>query len=184
VHVHGGSPAGARVSVEAALERFGLPGMRLLSSDRQAPAVDGRRWPQGLRWSIDDRLASEGARKGRVLAIWQGQQCVGACAWHLHTEGPPVIFDLGCRDDLSEAAAARARLALMLCLRQIAAAREFGRDTSTLRWADRPLDRIPDRDERARTRQAVRRRAEDLQFTRMQTRPKWLRGHWARERRF
>ncbi len=60
------------ISVESELTRLGLPGLVLLSSDRRAPRISGERWPLGVRWSIDDRLREPGARKGRVLAIWQG----------------------------------------------------------------------------------------------------------------
>ncbi len=158
--------------------------MVLRSSDRRAPLITGRRWPEGLKWSIEDRLRSQGARNGRVLAIWQGDQVIAACTWHLHESGPPVIFDLGFRVDLDEAVAKRAATALMLCLRQIAGAPGIRRDTASLRWADPPLNRVADRDERSRMRRAVRRRAESLGFEALRPRPKWLTHRWVVERRF
>jgi hypothetical protein len=170
--------------VESELSRLGLPGMVLTSSDRRAPLISGRRWPDGLKWSIDDRLRSEGARKGRVLAVWQGDQVIAACSWHLHETGPPVIFDLGFREDLDEAVAKRAAIALMLCLRQIAGAPAIRRDTASLRWADRPLDRVADRNERSRMRTAVRTRAVSLGFEPLRPRPKWLAKRWVMVRRF
>src|SRR4051794_6196400 len=151
--------------------------MVLKSSDRDAPLVDPARLPDGLGWSIDDRLRSAGAAKGRVIGIWQGATLVAACAWHLHESGPPVIFDLGCRVDLPKAQADRGRMALLACLRDIAEA--LGRDTDSLRWCDWPLDRIPDRDDKKRIRGAVRKRAGDLKFDRLRPRPKWLKGRWA-----
>lgn len=186
VRVGAAGPGGSAstVSVEAELTGLGLPGLVLRSSDRRAPLVPGRRWPLGVRWSIDDRLRSQGARKGRVLAIWQGDQVVAACSWHLHKSGPPVILDMGHREDLDEAVAKTAASVLLLCLRQIAGASGLGRDTSTLRWADPALDRIPDREERNRVRHAVRARAEALGFKPLRPRPQWLAKSWVTERRF
>jgi hypothetical protein len=158
--------------------------MVLRSSDRRAPLISGRRWSAGVRWSIDDRLREPGARKGRVLAIWQGDQVIAVCSWHLHETGPPVILDLGCREDLDPVTRKVAATALMLCLRQIAGARGLHRDMASLRWADPALDRIPDRGERNRVRYAVRRRAASLGFEPMRPRPKWLAKNWVVERRF
>lgn len=174
----------SKISVEADLTRLGLPGLVLRSSDRRAPRIPDSRWPAGLRWSIEDRLRSQGARKGRVLAIWQGDQVVAACAWHLHKSGPPVIFDLGCRQDLDRPIAEMAATALLLCLRRIADASALHRDTSTLRWADRALDRIPDRGGRNRVRHAVHARAQALGFQPLRPRPKWVAKRWVTERRF
>jgi hypothetical protein len=172
------------ISVESELTRLGLPGFVLRSSDRKAPLVSGKRWPPGVLWSIEDRLRSEGARKGRVLAVWQGDQVVAVCAWHLHESGPPVIFDVACRVDLEKPLAERAANALLLCLRQIAGASGVNRDTSTLRWAERPLDRIANREERNRARHAVRARAEALEFNMLRPRPKWVDKGWAAQRQF
>jgi hypothetical protein len=119
-----------------------------------------------------------------VLAIWQGDQVVAACSWHLHEKGPPVIFDLACREDLDESVAKTAATALMLCLRQIAGPSGLRRDTASLRWADPALDRIADRDERNRVRHAVRARAAALGFEPLRPRPKWLAKSWVVERRF
>jgi hypothetical protein len=136
VQVSMAGPAGraSKISVESELTRLGLPGMVLRSSDRRAPLISGQRWPAGVRWSIDDRLREPGARKGRVLAIWQGDQVIAACCWHLHETGPPVILDLGCREDLDQFTRKVAATALMLCLRQIAGARGLHRDMARLRW--------------------------------------------------
>jgi hypothetical protein len=107
VNVSPAGPSGkdSKVRVRSTLERFGLPGMELAASSAsgRAPHVDPSRLPDGLGWSVDDRLRHAGARKGRVLAIWQGETLVAACTWHLHEAGPPVIFDLGARSDLTEA---------------------------------------------------------------------------------
>jgi len=187
VRVNSAGPGGkdSAISVESELTRLGLPGLVLRSSDRKAPVFSDHRWPPGVRRSIDDRLRSMGARKGRVLAVWQGDQVIAACSWHLHESGPPVILDLGCREDLDKPVAELAAAVLLLCLRQIAGASGLGRDTSTLRWADIALDRIiPDREERKRVRQAVRERAQDLAFKPLRPRPKWLAKGWAAERRF
>lgn len=172
------------ISVESELTRLGLPGLVLLSSDRRAPLISGKRWQPGVRWSIDDRLREPGARKGRVLAIWQGNQVIAACSWHLHEKGPPVILDLGCRVDLQEQIRKTASTVLMLCLRQIASASALRRDTASLRWADPALDRIVDREERNRVRYAVRARADALGFEPLRPRPKWLAKSWVVERRF
>lgn len=170
--------------MESELTRLGLPGLVLRSSDRRAPLISGKRWPTGVRWSIDGRLRSQGARKGRVLAIWQGDQVVAICSWHLHETGPPVIFELACREDLEDAPARRAAGALLLCLRQIAGSRALRRDSSALRWADPALDRIPDREERNTVRHAVRERATTLRFEPLRPRPKWVAKLWIVERRF
>ncbi len=87
------SPTGLRskdskVRVRSTLERFGLPGMELAASSEpgRAPHVDPSRLPEGLSWSIDDRLRHAGARKGRVLAVWQGKTLLahvrGICTRH------------------------------------------------------------------------------------------------------
>ena len=185
VRVSSAGPGGtSTISVESELTRLGLPGLVLVSSDRRAPLISGERWPLGVRWSIDDRLREPGARKGRVLAIWQGDQVIAACSWHLHEKGPPVILDLGCRVDLDEQVRKTACTALMLCLRQIAAASDLHRDTESLRWADPALDRIVDREERNRVRYALRARAGALGFEPLRPRPKWLAKSWVVERRF
>ena len=172
------------ISVESDLARLGLPGLVLRSSDRRVPLISGERWPTEVLWSIEDRLRSQGARKGRVLAIWQRNQPVAVCTWHLHETGPPVIFDLACREDLQEPVTKLAANALLLCLRQIAGASGMSRDTSTLRWAERPLDRIGNREERNRARHAVRARAEALGFKQLRPRPKWVDKGWVTERHF
>ena len=186
VHVTSAGPAGmaSAISVESELTRLGLPGLVLRSSGRQAPNISDSRWPLGVPWSIQDRLRSDVARKGRVLVIWQRDQVVAVCAWHLHESGPPVIFDLGCREDLPDPFAERAAGALLLCLRAIAGTSRLGRDTSRLRWTDCALDRYPDRAERNRVRRAVRARAEDLDFRPLRPRPKWLAGAWVTELSF
>lgn len=186
IHVTSAGPAGAAsaISVESELTRLGLPGLVLRSSGRRAPNISDARWPLGLPWSIQDRLRSDGARKGRVLAIWQGDQVVAVCAWHLHRTGPPVIFDLACRDDLPDPFAERAAGALLLCLRAIAGASPLARDTSTLRWTDCDLDRYPDRAKRNQVRGAVRARADNLGFRPFRPRPKWLAGAWVTELSF
>jgi hypothetical protein len=186
IKVGSAGPAGvaSTISVESELTRLGLPGLVLRSSDRRAPLISGERWPVGVRWSIDDRLREPGARKGRVLAIWQGDQVIAACGWHLHEKGPPVILDLGCRVDLDEQVRRIASMALMLCLRQIAGAPGLRRDTESLRWADPALDRIADREERNRVRHAVRGRAQALGFEPLRPRPKWRAKSWVVERRF
>ena len=172
-----------RIHVDKPLDRLGLPGMSLKSSGVRAPLTDHARLPDGLGGSIDDRLRRTGTTKGRVLAIWQGDQVVAACAWHLHESGPIVIFDLGCRTDLDTSAANRARTALLLCLRDIAD--ELGRGTDILRWTDLPTERLPGKRERARVRGAIRQRADDLGFQRNPSpRPKWLRKKWAKDRKF
>lgn len=186
IQVNRAGPGGkeSSISVEAPLDKFGLPGLVLKASRNRAPNVTGSRWPDGLAWSITDRLRNDGARKGRVLAIWQGDQVVAACAWHLHDSGPLVIFDLGCRTDVTRTTADRAATALLLCLRAIADAPGISRGANALRWSDRPLDRIASKSERNRARQAVRQRAATLAFTPLRPRPKWWKGRWAVERIF
>jgi hypothetical protein len=149
-----------------------MPGMELAASSApgRAPHVDTSCLPDGLGWSVDDRLRHAGARKGRVLAVWQGNTLVAVCAWHLHETGPPVIFDLGARTDLTEAQSRRACTAPLACLRDIA--QELGRGTDELRWSDRPLDRIPDARQRNRCRAEVRARAAAVQFVPLRPRPK------------
>jgi len=183
------SPAGpsgkdSKVRVRSALDRFGLPGMELAASSApgRAPHVDPSRLPDGLGWSIDDRLRHAGARKGRILGVWQGSTLVAACVWHLHETGPPVIFDLGARSDLSEAQRRRACTALLACLRDIA--QELGRSIDELRWSDRPLDRVPDARQRNRYRAEVRARAVALGFVPLRPRPKFWKGRWAVKRSF
>jgi hypothetical protein len=186
VHVSPAGPAGAAsaISVESELTRLGLPGLVLRSSGRRAPNISDRRWPLGVPWSVQDRLRGDGAQKGRVLAIWQRDQVVAVCAWHLHKSGPPVIFDLGCREDLPDPFAERAAGVLLLCLRGIAGASPLSRDTSTLRWTDCAVDRYPDRAGRNRVRRAVRARAEALDFRPLRPRPRWLAGDWVTELSF
>ena len=181
IHVRG-SGTDSNVGVDAPLDKFGLVGMTLRSSRVRAPNIEGKRWPAALSWMIEDRLRSAGARKGRVLAVWQRDQVVAACSWHLHESGPIVIFDLGCRTDLSKEKAQRARTALLACLRDIA--ETLGRSRDELRWTDRPLDRMDDREQRKRAKQAVRQRAIDLTFEPLRPRPKWLRREWVLARRF
>jgi hypothetical protein len=186
VSISRAGPSGkdSKVRVCSALDRFGLPGMELAASSApgRAPHVDPSRLPDGLGWSVDDRLRHAGARKGRILAIWQGNTLVAACVWHLHETGPPVIFDLGTRSDLSEAQRRRACTALLACLRDIA--QELGRSTDELRWSDRPLDRVPDARQRNRYRAEVRARAAALRFVPLRPRPKFWRGRWAVKRSF
>jgi hypothetical protein len=173
------------VRVDCPLEKFGLPGMRIMASGNKAPLVEASYLPDGLGWSLDDRLRNEGARKGRVIAVWQGEQLVGACAWHLHESGPPVIFDLGFRIDLPEKIAARVRVVLIGCLRDIAEDPSLHRASDSLRWTDIPTKRIPVRKDRDEIRGAIRKRAKDLKFDKSpKPRPKWLRGKWAAELRF
>jgi hypothetical protein len=156
--------------------------MELIASSGRAPHVDASRLPEGLGWSIEDRLRHAGPRKGRVLAVWQGETVVAACAWHLHETGPPVIFDLGARTDLPAQTAQLVCTALLACLRDVAEA--LGRSHVLLRWSDRPLDRVPDPGVRRRYRGAVRARAASLGFTALRPRPKFWKGRWATERRF
>ncbi len=186
VSVSAAGPSGkdSKVRVRSSLERFGMPGMELAASSApgRAPHVDPSRLPDGLGWSVDDRLRHAGARKGRVLAVWQGETLVAACTWHLHETGPPVIFDLGARSDLTEAQSRRVCTALLACLRDIA--QELGRGTDELRWSDRPLDRVPDARQRNRYRAEVRARAAALRFVPLRPRPKFLKGRWAVKRSF
>ena len=183
------SPAGPRgkdskVRVRSTLERFGLPGMELAASSEpgRAPHVDPSRLPDGLGWSIDDRLRHAGARKGRVLAVWQGKTLLAACAWHLHETGPPVIFDLGARSDLPARQQRAVCTALLACLRDIAQA--LGRTPDELRWSDRPLERVPDPQQRNRYRAEIRNRADAMQFLPLRPRPKFWKGRWAVKRSF
>jgi hypothetical protein len=145
---HGEGGALSIVRVDCPLEKFGLPSMRIMASGNKAPLVEASYLPEGLGWSLDDRLRNEGARKGRVIAVWKGEQLVGACAWHLHESGPPVIFDLGCRIDLPEKIAARVRIVLIGCLRDIAEDPSLHRASDSLRWTDIPTKRIPVRKDR------------------------------------
>jgi hypothetical protein len=122
-------------------------------------------------------------RRGRAARIPRsGDTLVAACAWHLHETGPPVIFDLGARTDLTEAQDRRVCTVLLACLRDIA--QELGRGTDELRWSDRPLDRIPDARQRNRYRAEVRARAAAMQFVPLRPRPKFLKGRWAVKRSF
>jgi len=184
VQLRTGAGGSTTFSVESELSRLGLPGHVLRSSDRRAPLINGTRWPPGIRWSIDDRLRSQGARKGRVLAIWQNDQVLAACSWHLPDSGPAVILDLACRDDLDSTTAKLLATALLLCLRQIAGVSAHGRDTDTLRWTNSALKRVPNHKERKQALHAARTRAEDLGFEPMRSRPKWIKKDWAVERRF
>lgn len=177
-----GAGTSREVGVDTPLDQFELKGFTLRSSRNKAPNIEGKRWPLGLHWMVMDRLRSQGARKGRVLAVWYQDQVVAACTWHLHEDGPLVIFDLGCRNDLPKEKADRARTALLLCLRGVAEA--LGRSTRELRWSDVPLERMSDKKGRERARNAVRQRAAELQFGPLRPRPKWLRNKWAVRRRF
>jgi hypothetical protein len=152
------------------------------SEPGRAPHVDPNRLPEALGWSIDDRLRHAGARKGRVLAVWQDKTLLAACAWHLHETGPPVIFDLGARTDLPARQQRRVCTALLACLRDIAQA--LGRTPNELRWSDRPLERIPDPRQRNRYRAEVRARADAMQFVPLRPRPKFWQGRWAVKRSF
>jgi hypothetical protein len=174
----------SKVRVRSALDRFGLPGMELAASSApgRAPHVDPSRLPVGLGWSIDDRLRHAGARKGRVLSVWQGQTLVAAWVWHLHETGPPVIFDLGARSDLPVEQQRRACAALLACLRDVA--QTLGRTPDELRWSDRPLDRVSDPRQRNHYRAEIRARAAALQFVPLRPRPKFWRGRWAVKRSF
>ena len=128
-------PLGFSASVSPAGPREGLQGQGPLDAGALRPTGHGARCIQharprsarepepttpSLAWSIDDRLRHAGARKGRVLAVWQGETLVAACAWHLHETGPPVIFDLGARLDLPARQQLRVCTALLACLRDIA----------------------------------------------------------------
>ena len=172
----------SRIRVHASLGRFGLAGMELIASSARAPLIDAGKLPEGLGWSIDDRLRHGGPRKGRVLAVWQGDTLIAACAWHLHETGPPVVFDLGARTDVSARTAKLTCTALLACLRDVGEA--LGRSHDLLRWSDRPLDRVPDPAVRRRYRGAVRARAAGLGFTPLRPRPKFWKGRWATERSF
>lgn len=176
--------AQSSVSVETPLDDFGLRGLVLRSSDRQAPNIadTDTGWPEGLAWTVQDRLRSQGAKKGRVLAVWDGDTIVAVCSWHLHETGPPVIFDLGSSTGVDRAVAQAAEAVLLLCLREIAS--RLGRDTESLRWTDRPLERMSDRETTRTTKGSVRERAKALGFEPLRPRPKWLKGRWVTERRF
>lgn len=173
------------IGVDQELSGLRLPGLVLRSSRRREPRIEGTRWPEGVRWLVDHRLEADGARKGRVLAIWQGDQVIALSPWHLHTHGPVVIFDVARRIDLPEEQGITIASALLLCLRQIAAAPAIHRGPNLLRWTDLALDHHPDPMERDRLRGAVRRRSQQLGFGPLRPpRPQWLAGHWAVERRF
>ena len=183
------SPAGpggrnSKVRVRSTLERFNLSGMELAASSApdRAPHVEPGRLPDGLGWSIDDRLRHTGTQKGRVLAIWQGETLVAACTWHLHDTGPLVIFDLGAHIDLPAQQQRRVCTALLACMRDIA--QKLGRTPNELRWSDRPLDRVPNPRQRNHYRAEVRARAKAMQFVPLRPRPKFWRGRWAVKRDF
>lgn len=171
-----------KIGVERQLDDLRLPGLVLRASRNKAPNIEGTRWPPGLAWTILDRLGGTGARKGRTLAIWQGGQPIAACSWHIEDSGPIYIFDLGCRSDVKPELADRACGALMLCLRDIAEA--LGRSTDELRWTDKPLKRVPDKELQKRHKREVRQRAEQLEFEPHRPRPKWLQREWVAARRF
>jgi hypothetical protein len=179
----GGIDNDTKIRVDASLDQFGLPGLTLRSSSVKAPNIAGLRWPAGLAWTIEDRLAGTGARKGRILAVWQSGQVVGVCAWHVHDRGPLTIFDLGCRNDVSKADADRIRTALIQCLRDIAEIPELRRTGDQLYWTDLPLRRMPDDQARKKAKHEVRQRADGLKFEALSPRPKWLKGEWAAVRR-
>jgi hypothetical protein len=130
---------------------------------------------------IEDRLTQTGVRKGRVLSVWQGDQVVAACCWHVPDRGPIVIFDLGCRNAIDKTTAEVICGALLACLRDIGEA--IGRDPDSLRWGDHALDRAP-KGSRASFRKSLRQRATVLGFSPLRPRPKWWQGRWAVERRF
>ncbi|MEJ7567444.1 MAG: hypothetical protein WKF41_04180 [Gaiellaceae bacterium] len=179
----GGVDNDVKIRVDAPLDRFGLPGLTLRSSSVKAPNIEGTRWPPELAWAITDRLAGAGARKGRILAVWQSGQVVAACVWHVHERGPLTIFDLGCRNDVKKDAD-RMRTALLACLRDIAEVPELHRTTDQLYWTDLPLDRMPDKEQRKQAKHEVRQRAASLKFGPLSPRPRWLKGEWAAVRRF
>lgn len=132
---------------------------------------------------VQDRLERAGARKGRVLAIWQNEIVVAACAWHLEDKAPLEIFDLGCRADLPAKEAKWARAALLLCLRDIAEHRNVARNPDLLRWSHLPLKRHPGPlTEIQSFRGEIRSRADELGFVKFKNVPQRLKGEWARER--
>jgi hypothetical protein len=175
------------VDVEYGLARHGLTHVVLRSSTRRAPHTANDHWPTGLGWSIDARLRSERATKGRVLAIWQDnprpRTPVAALCWHLHESGPIYIFDAGCIDQVRDDEKIYMGF-LLLCLRQIAGHRLIDRNKDVLRWSLVPFVRAP-RSDQVALRRAAQERAERYGFTAFTgKRPAWTTRWWLGERRF
>lgn len=176
------------VDVEHGLTARGFPAAVLRSSAQQVPRAPHDHWPTGLGWSIDDRLRSAGADKGRVLAIWQDQPDsktpIAAICWHLHDSGPLYVLDAGVADVVDDHDAPVYMALLFLCLRQIAGHRLIKRNRDVLRWTLVHLARAPSSD-RASFRRAIQTRAQVLAFeTFDRQRPQWTRGWWLAERDF
>jgi hypothetical protein len=181
---HGGETA---AEIEFGLTRRGLPRAVLRSSATLAPNMRHDHWPAGLGWSIDERLRSDGALKGRVLAIWQDAAAaktpVAALCWHLHASGPLYVLDAGCADAVLDDEPLYMAL-LLLCLRQIAGHRLIARDQDRLRWSLVAFDRAP-RADQAAFRRAGQQRAERLGFRVFAgKRPAWTKGWWLGEHSF
>ncbi len=120
--------------------------------------MDPSRLPDSLGWSIDDRLRHAGARKGRVLAVWQGKTLLAACAWHLHETG--AAGDLRPRSALGSSGRQQRAFctALLACLRDIAQALA-GRPMNCA-GVTGPSNEYPTPQQRNRYRAEIRARAE------------------------
>jgi hypothetical protein len=183
------------VNVDFGLTGAGHPHLFLRASSSSAPALpDPGTWPNGLPWSVTDRLRNGGDEKGRVLAIWQelpSHQPVplAVLAWHAHGTGPLYVLDAGHSDALIPDVGRELIGVLLDALLEAAAHRNAPvalKWQSRLRWSQVALKRAPHR-ERPDYRRENLRRALALGFTKYQPPPAagdWTRGAWLGERTF
>jgi hypothetical protein len=166
------------------------------SSDARAPSVDPEsdKWPEGLAWSVADRLRNGGDAKGRAIGIWQESQdgnpaLLAVGTWHDEDAGPLYLLDIGSRTDLEEKTRRTLEAELLAIMLEIsgqpgaAVAEEWQR---TLRWMTAQFDRAPNKVKKTYARAALE-RAKRLSFERLSPPsavPTTLRKGWVGERIF
>ena len=182
----GKSRKSTNASIAYGLSGQGHPRLIIRSSDVMAPVLRSADWPTGLVWSINDRLRSQGAAKGRVLALWNDSlgkpTPVAVLCWHLPEHGPVAILDAGHALRSGQPGADLVKY-LVLCLRDIARHQNCRRDPDTLQWSLIAFDRAPHR-ERVAFRRAGVERAKGFKFRKVASKPAWARGAWLGELRF
>jgi hypothetical protein len=178
-----------RVRIDFGLSKGPIPGLSIVSSANVAPlASDPDYWEDGFASAMDDRFASDGAAKGRVIAVWQRDGAarvpIAAVTWHRADSGPLCILDLGCashvpgprRDDL--------RAILLVAMLELAKHQLVARSGVELRWW--VVGGSPASSPRAMRMKATRARADALAFAPLTPRqkPGWAGRDWLGARRF